>query len=479
MAAPQYYPHPNSKYRGNPYIEGLGLPLSTAQFYANCEIPFQCDLDLAGVDESLHSYFIRTAIDQLADVYTSPDEAYRLYDQIRRMIEAGYTRRNPVGADVRRLLAAIDRDKAEPWKASHVLSLGLSVQYSLLLLGLSGRGKSTMVRQICQQIPQTIEHDRYTDLHGHEIIVSRVQVTYLYIEIHDRRGQKALLLNLLESLDAVTGESYSHTHRNRSVNELISVVQKSFIGHGVGLLILDEAQNLARSAKNEVISNNEKTTMKFLEELLNRVGIPLMFVGTLATMKLFDSEMTLTRRATKNGFMQLVSCDINSSFWLRFIRLICQTRFLKNQKTSEDVLRQHIHYLSAGIPAIATSLVRATLSYLTLLKPTDQDLSIAALDLCFNREFKILQPALSALRKGDYYQFEDLSPMLLLESVGNSQVVDGDAYSAEGEILLQGEVKITKKLPKTEEKKLKTLEQLSPDSLLGQLGYSVDKGSWK
>ena len=127
----------------------------------------------------------------------------------------------------------------------------------------------------------------------------------------------------------------------------------------------------------------------------------------------------------------------------------------------------------------ALSLVRATLSYLTLLKPTDQDLSIAALDLCFNREFKILQPALSALRKGDYYQFEDLSPMLLLESVGNSQVVDGDTYSAEGEILLQGEVKITKKLPKTEEKKLKTLEQLSPDSLLGQLGYSVDKGPCK
>ncbi len=115
MAAPQYYPHPNSKYRGNPYIEGLGLPLSTAQFYANCEIPFQCDLDLTGVDESLHSYFIRTAIDQLADVYTSPDEAYHLYDQIRRMIEAGYARRNPIGADVRRILAVIDRDKAEPW----------------------------------------------------------------------------------------------------------------------------------------------------------------------------------------------------------------------------------------------------------------------------------------------------------------------------------------------------------------------------
>lgn len=479
MAAPQYFPHPNSKYRGNPYIEGLGLPLSTAQFYANCEIPFQCDLDLAGVDESLHSYFIRTAIDQLADVYTSPDEAYRLYDQIRRMIEAGYTRRNPVGADVRRLLAAIDRDKAEPWKASHVLSLGLSVQYSLLLLGLSGRGKSTMVRQICQQIPQTIEHDRYTDLHGHEIIVSRVQVTYLYIEIHDRRGQKALLLNLLESLDAITGESYSHAHRSRSVNELISVVQKSFIGHGVGLLILDEAQNLAKSAKSEVISNNEKTTMKFLEELFNRVGIPLMFVGTLATMKLFESEMTLTRRATKNGFMQLVSCELESSFWHRFIRLICQTRLLKNQTTSEDMLRQHIHYLSAGIPAIATSLVRAALSYLTHLKPQDQDLSIAALDHTFNREFKILNPALTALRKGDYYQFEDLSPMLMLESVASGHEVAQQAQPQSGKNLLQGEARISNKPQKIEVKQQKTLEQLSPDLLLGQLGYHLDKGQRK
>lgn len=154
-----------------------------------------------------------------------------------------------MGADVRRILAAIDRDKAEPWKASHVLSLGLSVQYSLLLLGLSGRGKSTMVRQICQQIPQTIEHDRYTDLHGHEIIVSRVQVTICTLKFMIAVAQKHFLLNLLESLDAVTGESYSHTHRNRSVNELISVVQKSFIGHGVGLQILDEAQNLARSAR--------------------------------------------------------------------------------------------------------------------------------------------------------------------------------------------------------------------------------------
>ncbi len=479
MAEPKYFVHPNVNYRGNPYIEGLGLPLSSAQFYANCEIPFHYDLDLSGVDESLHSYFIRTAIDQLTTVYTSPDEAYRLYDQMRRMIEAGYIRRNPVGADVHRILAAIDRDKAEPWKAAHVLELELSVQYSLLLLGLSGRGKSTMVKQICRQIPQTIEHGGYTDHHGNEFVINRTQVTYLYIEVHDRRGQKALLLNLLESLDAVTGEDYSHAHRGRSVNELISVVQKAFISHGVGLLILDEAQNLAKSAKSEVISNNEKTTMKFLEELFNRVGIPLMFVGTLATMKLFESEMTLTRRATKNGSMQLVSCDLESSFWHRFIRLICQTRLLKNQTTSEDVLRQHIHYLSAGIPAIATSLVRVTLAYLTHLKPQEQDLSIAALNHCFNRDFRILNPALTALRKRDYYKFEDFEPMLRLESVASGHEVAQQVQPQSGTHLLQGDVKLSNKSQKIDVKQQKILEQLSPELLLCQLGYHLDTGKLK
>ena len=33
---------PTSQFKisGKPHIEGFGLPLSTAQFYANCEIPF-------------------------------------------------------------------------------------------------------------------------------------------------------------------------------------------------------------------------------------------------------------------------------------------------------------------------------------------------------------------------------------------------------------------------------------------------------
>ncbi|MDP5290870.1 ATP-binding protein [Oceanimonas sp. CHS3-5] len=481
MSKPDYYRHPNAHYRGNPFIEGLGQPLTLEQFYANCEIPFDGDLDLSGVDESLHGYYTRTAIDQLADVYTVQDEAYRLYDVMRRMIEAGYAKRNPLREDMRRILVAIDRDKADPWKAMHTSSLDLlSVQQSFLLLGLSGRGKSTMVRQICKQLKQVVEHTRYTDHSGEESIINKTQVTYLYVEVHDRRGQKAVLLNLLEAIDTATGEEYRHAHRNKSVNELITTVRKAFIGHSVGMVIIDEAQNLATQARSEVLNSNEKTSMKFIEELFNRVGVPLMFVGTLATLSLFKRETTIGRRATKNGSLLLASCEIDSPFWKRFTRLLCQTQLLKNQTTPTDMLRRHLHHLSVGIPAIATSLVRATLSYLTFLSPQDQDLSIAALDDTFNREFKVLKPALTALRKGDYHKFEDFEPMLLLESAEQS-ADDRDAIEqrvsqlAEAS-LLQGKVKLRDKPQKPEVKKRAALDQLSPEHLLGQLGYPLDKG---
>ncbi|MCV5824216.1 transposase, partial [Escherichia coli] len=92
---------------------------------------------------------------------------------------------------------------------------------------------------------------------------------------------------------------------------------KLLIGHSVGLVVVDEAQNLAKSSRNEVLSINEKTSIKFVEELFNRVGVPIMLVGTFATLALFERETTIGRRVTKNGSMLLASCDSNSSFWNR------------------------------------------------------------------------------------------------------------------------------------------------------------------
>lgn len=54
MSQPNYYMHPNRQYRDNPLIEALGQPLTMQQFYALSELPFINNVDLTGVDASLH-----------------------------------------------------------------------------------------------------------------------------------------------------------------------------------------------------------------------------------------------------------------------------------------------------------------------------------------------------------------------------------------------------------------------------------------
>lgn len=480
MTKATYTTHPNAAYRGNPFIESLSLPLTQHQFLEQCSVPFACNLDLQSVPDELHGYYTRTAIDTLSHAYVVQDEAYRLYDNLRRMIEAGYVKRNPLNKDIRQLLTAIEKDKETPLQSNHIHALNLTdAKNCTFVAGLSGRGKTTMIKHLLKLIDQKIEHAEYATSDNEVIPLNQTQITYLYVEVHERRGQKAVLMNLLEAIDAATGENYQYRFRNYNVNNLILAVRKAVIIHGVGLIIVDEAQNLARASTSETLGNNERTSMKFFEELFNRIAVPLCFVGTFSMLKLFSKEMTISRRATANGSLMMASCNVNSSFWQRFTNTICQTNLLKNQKTDQETIRFHLHHLTAGIPAIAASLVKATLNYLTFLAPENQDLSTKALNLIFDQQFKILKPAILALRKGNYHKFEDFEPMLLLEQTGDEDELASLAAKVNKveQNTLQGAVQFKNDTSTKDVSvdNLKLMDQMSPEELTASLGYSTDK----
>jgi hypothetical protein len=480
----EYINHPNSNYRGNPFIEAIGFPLPLDKFKAEVNRPYSCELDLSNIPEEMHGYYRRTAIDELSAAYVVKDEAYRLYDQLLRMIEAGYVRRNPLNPELKKILVAIERDKKVPFQSMHLDALNLvDAKLCTFVAGLSGMGKTTMLKHILRLLTQRIIHTEYVDIKKKVSKLAVIQITYLYIEVFSRKGQKAVLLSLLEALDYVTDQNYQHEYRNSNVAELITVIRKAAIIHGVGIIIIDEAHNLATPSKSEAIAANEKTSMKFIEELFNRIGVPICFVGTMSMLELFSPEVTIGRRSTANGSLILTGDKVDSKFWTSFIKEMCQTKFLANQRTDIGLLTVYIHKLTVGIPAIAMSLIKATLGYLTFLAPKDQDLSLKALDRIFNLQFQILKPGLNALISGKYNKFEDLKPMFLLEEIDTSE--DGLAQLAEQTIEsnsplgkeqskpLQGRVQFSKS--KTEQEKLnqkaKIEEPLKTDNLLSSLGY--------
>ncbi|RTE66113.1 ATP-binding protein [Amphritea opalescens] len=480
MTKATYSPHPNATYRGNPFIESLGAPLTQSQFLKLGNVPFDNELDLSQVPCEHHSYYVRTAIDNLSNTYVIQDEAYRVYDTVRRMMESGYAKRNPLSRDIRQLLMAVEKDKTLGSGSSYIEALDLvDTKNCFFIAGLSGRGKTTMIKHILKLIDQHIEHSHYVTPSNEEVQLHQTQITYLYVEVHERRGQKAVLMNLLEAIDAATGENYQYTLRNHNVNSLIRAVRKAVIIHGVGMIFMDEAQNLSTTAKSNTIGNNERTSMKFIEEIFNRISVPLCFIGTFSMLDIFSKEMTISRRVTTSGSLLMVSCDEKGSFWKRFIKRLCQTSLLKNQQTDEDTLRRHIHYISGGIPAIATSMVKATMSYLTLLDDKNQDLSIKALNKISDEQFKILKSSISALREQKYYKFEDTAPMIMLEHADAQERREAVASKVDGQAsaLMQDPVKVKDEPINSVDatKNSIVMDEMTPDSFVSDLGHCISK----
>jgi len=235
----------------------------------------------------------------------------------------------------------------------------------------------------------------------------------------------------------VRAESYAYIARNYNTTELLTFIRKLVVIHAVGVVVIDEAQNIAKSPPDLKIGSNEKPSMKFIEEVFNQIGCSLFFIGTMATFELFSQQMTTTRRAIRQGSMGLVSCDLNSSFWIRFCKSILKTEVLANQVTEEPLLIRYLHEKTAGIPAIAVSLVQSALSFLTFYPEKDQNLSTDFLDYIFKQYFIALQEVIDALIDGEYHLFEDLKPLLKLQRV-KDRIQDNESNGIRS--LMTGEV---------------------------------------
>lgn len=459
MSTLTYINHPNPQCSGNPLIEAMGYPMTLEDIRTRCGELFNGDISLEGVPEEHHAYYLRSIIDNLMSTYVTQDEAYAIYEKLRRMIEVGYKIRNPLDSIFRnRMLTAIhsdDKNQLEAFNLKQVTGESpdsmLTANASFLLAGLSGRGKTTMMLRILKLLNQTYQHTQYTKKDGEIVNLDIDQITYLYVQIHKRKGQKAFLRSVIEAVQYATKIPYMDEMKKKgdSVDEMIRFVRKLLIKHNVGILIIDEAQNFAATPDHLQLGANEQTSMKFVEEIFNRIGVPLFFIGTMSTLKLFGKEMTIGRRALNDGSLLMVSCDVEGSFWSRLFQEICPSYLLKGEHSESDFLMRHLHMLSAGMPAIAVSLMRATLSHLSKFEPGKQNLTIEALSYVFKEQFSILHKPLKVVHSGkNYHKYEDLEVMAELKEI--NEEISAGLKSAEKDYVSQTYAAEIENLPATD-----------------------------
>ena len=203
-------------------------------------------------------------------------------------------------------------------------------------------GKTSAVNHALARYPQVLYHHVYHDVPFHSI-----QIVWMRLECPQDASVKGLCSEFFMEFDRVTGEntfakfaSGGRATTDQMIPQMAMLAQR----HGLGLLVIDEIQNLS-AAK----SGGAQRMLNFFVQLVNKIGLPLLLVGTPAAIGLLSADlMTARRSAGQQGMTILHPLERDTYDWATFTKGIWKYQWTAEPTPLTQDLKDELHRLSYG-----------------------------------------------------------------------------------------------------------------------------------
>ncbi len=326
-------------------------------------------------------------------------QVQRLDIAIQMMIRGAYMNRNPVSAEYHSALIALDRDEGN--QINDDAYINAVPELGTVVYGIPGSGKSRSLRQCLKYFPPLIRHIEYK---GNPF--TKTQLPWLMVEAPYDGNYVTFCRSIFEEIDRRCGtnnkDKYGYATYNPST--MILQMRKLLLLYNVGILVIDEVQNLLRSK----VSSDEM--MAFFVSLTNQLGVPIIYCGTSNAIKLFQNRMSLARRQIGAGNMKFQGIDRDSCEWVNMMKYLWRGYVLREETTLNEKMIDVFWELSQGLIGIVVVLfcqvqIRALLS-------KKESFDIQLLKNTYNEDMTLVKPMLDALKSGNEWEmakYEDLS----------------------------------------------------------------------
>ena len=269
----------NPLYDNNPFIEALPPMLSGKDLiHALAVIPPYNDSDRdrstgerLQLLSSLYEFYqpLSMTIDLYCEIYTAMQHCYGQYSihSEAAAMQNGYSLMH-----------------------GNALAASIGGGNSFSVVGVSGLGKSTALQRVLSLYPQVIEHTEY---HGQKFYCH--QIPYLVVQTPHDASIKALILDIYLQIDSLIGTTYQKDALSRrlSIDVLVSQLNQIVRVNHIGLLVIDELQNIAYRKSDAGIR-----FLNFLVHLINGAGVSVCMVGTPRVLQVLQQEFRSARRTT-------------------------------------------------------------------------------------------------------------------------------------------------------------------------------------
>ncbi|PXW23142.1 TniB protein [Paraburkholderia caballeronis] len=172
------------------------------------------------------------------------------------------------------------------------------------------------------------------------------------------------------------------------------------------MLTIDELQHL-RVAK----TGGKENMLNFFVNLINSIGIPVVFVGTNSMIDLFSDVMRNARRATGLGLSDFRQPASDDPAWALLVDAAWQYQWIRHAEPLTVEPRNVLYDLAQGVTDILIKLL--VLAQRHAIHTGEERLTARLLRTIADTRMQLLKPALDALRSGDttrMAKFEDLLP---------------------------------------------------------------------
>lgn len=369
-------------YRGNAFIEALPDILGPVEEIRR----MQRVVTATDEDRAAPSHIRAHMIEAIHGGFLQPLEQHiEISGRISTMLRAGYVGRDPRRPEFLWMLGAGAAALAET-RAYTAPRQVLSPGRGMALVGMSGVGKTTAIAAVLSGYPQVIWHPILSS--GFQ---SMYQLVWLKLTCPVDGSIKALCRSFFSAVDGLLGTNYHRLYaHNGTVESMRDAMARVAFLHGLGLLVIDEVQNLlkARGASAQVMMN-------FFLVLRDDMKVPVLTVGTRVAEGILGGNFQVARRHT--GMPVFDRMRLGDEFEL-FCESLFGAQYLRVPIQPGPDLLSVLYELSQGITDIVIKLF--VLGQLRALAMNTEELTIDLLQAVYLDCLVLLHPFLEDIRTG-------------------------------------------------------------------------------
>ncbi|WP_287145402.1 ATP-binding protein [Achromobacter sp.] len=387
--SPKYYRNRAPEIDNNPLLAHLQLPPETDKDAVKA---LALPLHVSEADRALPSSIRRIRVTQLARDFFVPSrpEHRRAMLGITTQLFSGYLNRNPLTAMGQRILLG-----------------GTSAGTSMISLvaGHSGMGKSTLIRRILDYLGnQVCQHQNF-----HDTPFPETQILWLRRNVPEHCTVGSLCAKFGDLTDQVLGAplytSLFERMRGQNRHLFLAEIRRIITAHHVGLLVLDEFQNLS------LMGVGAKKIISLLINLRDELGLPIVIVGTYKALRLLQGDLSIARRLVEGGYYDLERpTTSDEAGWHQLCEIAWGLQWVRKPIVHYDhLIGEALYEVSQGINAIMINVLMTAqqAAMETGAERVDADSIIRT----FNERMRPLHPAISILKSGNQRLMEQFDDM--------------------------------------------------------------------